>query len=72
LPYRTGNKAHDDALLAAESAYQQANAPGASQATLKAADLARARANLASCLTNNNGSGAAQSTVQLKELGVQT
>jgi hypothetical protein len=69
---KTGKVAHDAALLSAEQTRQQSIVPGASQATCKAADLAYARAALASCIANNNGSGAAQFSAMLRELGVNS
>jgi hypothetical protein len=66
----TGNKAHDAALLAAEIARTTANIGVTSQTTLRSNDLVYARAALSSCLTNNNGGGAAQFTTMLRELGV--
>jgi len=70
MPYKTGKASHDSALLSAEQTRQATIVPGASQATCKAADLAYARAALASCIANNNGGGAAQFSVMLRELGV--
>jgi hypothetical protein len=67
---KTGVKAHDDALLAAEGARQVSVTPTSTAAQVRAADIAYARACLASCLTNNNGSGAAQFQHMLKENGV--
>jgi hypothetical protein len=72
MPYKTGVKAHDDAIALAEVQRQNAAPPGSSQATYKSADLAFARAALASCLANNNSSSATQYTQMLKTLGVQT
>jgi hypothetical protein len=69
MVFKTGNKGHDDALLAAEQTRQAANVSGASQATVRAADIAFARSAKASCLANNSGSGAEQFTVMLRELG---
>jgi hypothetical protein len=54
MPYKTGVKAHDDAIAAAEIQRQNAAPPGSTQATYKAADLAYARAALASCIANNS------------------
>jgi len=68
----TGNKVHDDALLAAEHTRQIASAGNPSQATLRAADLAYARACLASCKANNGGAGAQLFQTMLRELGVQS
>jgi hypothetical protein len=56
----------------AEIQRQNAAPTGSSQATYKAADLAFARAALASCIANNNYSSATQFTQMLKTLGVQT
>jgi hypothetical protein len=72
MPYKTGNFAHDTAIANAEIARQNSAPVGSSQSTYKAADLQFARAALASCISNNSGSGAAQYTVMLKSLGVQT
>jgi len=66
----TGNAVHDAALLAAEHAWQVATAGSPSQATVRAADMTRARACLASCKTNNGGAGASLFLGQLRELGV--
>lgn len=66
---KTGNKAHDDALLKAEHDRQVAQVPGASQATVRAADLAYLRACLASCKTNNGGAGAGFFLSAIRELG---
>ena len=68
----TGNKVHDDALRAAEHARQVAQVAGASQVTVRAADIAYARSCLASCITNNKGAGAMLFQGMLKELGVNT
>ena len=68
MVYRTGNKPHDDALLAAELARQVASV-GATAAQLKAADIAYARAARASCINNNGGSGVEQFSTMLRELG---
>jgi hypothetical protein len=67
---KTGNKVHDAVLLAAEATRQSTIVPGISMATARAADLAFARAALASCIANNGGSGAAQFTQMLRENGV--
>jgi hypothetical protein len=72
MPYKTGNKSHDDAIAAAEVQRQNAAPVGSSQATYKAADLAYARAAFASCRQNNSYSSSEQFSVMLKELGVQT
>ena len=69
MVYKTGNKPHDDALLAAEQARQAANVSGATAAQLKAADVAYARAGRTSCITNNGSSGVEQFSIMLKELG---
>jgi hypothetical protein len=61
--------AHRAALLVAEQQYQQAIASTPTQAIVRAADLARARAVRASCIANNNSSGVEQAVVMLKELG---
>jgi hypothetical protein len=72
MPYKTGVKAHDDAIAAAETVRQASIIPGATMATVKAADLVFARAAFASCRQNNNYSGSEQFSVMMKELGVQT
>ena len=72
MPFRTGVKLHDDAILAAENVRQAAIVPGASMATVRAADLAFARSAFASCRQNNNYSSSEQFSVMLKELGTQT
>ena len=66
---KTGVKAHDDALANAERTRQAAAVAGALQATLTAADIAYARAALASCKANNNNSGVEQFSTMLRELG---
>jgi hypothetical protein len=66
---RTGNKAHDDALFAAEQARQAVNVAGATAAQLKAGDVAFARAAKASCIANNGSAGVEQFVSMLKELG---
>jgi hypothetical protein len=63
----TGNRVHDAALLAAEIARTTANIGVTSQTTLRANDIVYARAALASCLSNNNGSGAGVFIEMLKE-----
>jgi hypothetical protein len=67
---KTGVTAHDTALINAERTRQATIVAGASMATVKAADIAFARAALASCLSNNGGAGAAQFTSMLLENGV--
>jgi hypothetical protein len=69
MVYRTGNKPHDDAILAAEQARQQASV-GATAAQLKTADIAYARSARASCIANNGGSGVEQFNAMLRENGV--
>jgi hypothetical protein len=66
---RTGSKVHDDALLAAEQTRQQSVGGSPTAAQVKAADIAYARAALASCKANNNGSGVEQFSTMLRELG---
>jgi hypothetical protein len=68
MVFKTGNKNHDDALVAAEQARQVANV-GATAAQTKANDIAYGRAAKASCVSNNGGSGVEQFTVMLRELG---
>jgi hypothetical protein len=68
----TGNPPHDAALLRAEHDHQVALAGMPSQATAKTADLAYARACLASCKANNGGFGATLFLGMLKELGVNS
>jgi hypothetical protein len=70
--YKTGNFAHDTAMAAAAVAWHAAVVPGASAATIKAADLAYARAAALSCQNNNNYSGSSVFNTMRKELGVQT
>jgi hypothetical protein len=73
MPFRTGNKSHDDAILLAENVRQAAIVPGASMATVRAADLTYARSAFASCRQNNNYSGSEQFSVMMKEVaGVQS
>jgi hypothetical protein len=72
LPYKQTVKAHDDAMNLAAIQREASTPPGSSQATYKAADLAFARAALASCIANNNYSSATQFTAMLKSLGVNT
>jgi hypothetical protein len=67
--YKTGNSAHDAALAAAANVWQAAVVPGASMATVKAADLAFARAAYASCKANNVYSGCEQYLTMMRELG---
>jgi hypothetical protein len=67
---KTGVKAHDDALVQAERVRQSTITAGVSQATARSADIAFARSALASCLTNNNGSGASVFTQMLLQNGV--
>jgi hypothetical protein len=69
MPYRTGVTAHDAAIYAAEMARQISQAPGASAAVVRAADIVYARAVKASCIANNNSSGVEQVAVMLRELG---
>jgi hypothetical protein len=61
------NSAHRAALLAAEQTRQAAITPGASQATVKAADIAYYRSALASAIAN--GVSPIQFTTALRELG---
>ena len=69
MPFRTGVKLHDDAILAAENVRQAAIVPGASMATVRAADVAFARAARSSSITNNGSSGVEQFSTMLRELG---
>jgi hypothetical protein len=55
--HQTGNKNHDDAVAKAESIRQVAAIPGASQSTVRAADVALYRADLASALANGVNPG---------------
>jgi hypothetical protein len=67
---KSGNAAHDAALLAAEATRTAAlQASGLTQAQAKAADIAYARAALASCAANNSGVGVAFFQEMLVELG---
>jgi hypothetical protein len=68
--YKTGVKAHDDAVALAEGVRQVTCAPGASAATIKSAEITFYRAVVSSCRANNNGSGIEQPLVALRELGV--
>jgi hypothetical protein len=68
---RSGTKAHDDAIAAAEGVRQVACAPGASASTIKTAEIAFYRTVVSSCRANNNSSGIEQALVALHELGVQ-
>ncbi len=61
------NATHRANLIAAEQTRQAAAVPGASAATLKAADIAFHRAALASCLAN--AVSPAQFVTALRELG---
>jgi hypothetical protein len=64
----TGNKTHDDAVAASEGSRQSAvKAPGASQATVKAAEIAHYRACIASAKAN--GQPYQQFVEALMELG---
>jgi hypothetical protein len=69
MVFKTGNKAHDDALLTAEQTRQAANVAGATAAQLRAADIVYARAARSSCIANNGYAGVEQFTTMLKELG---
>jgi hypothetical protein len=69
MPYKTGIKAHDDAVLAAENVRQSAIVPGATQAQCHTADVTFARSAFASCRTNNAYSGSSQFSDMLRELG---
>jgi hypothetical protein len=68
--YKTGNKAHDDALFAAQQTYQTTAVPGASAATIKSALIALYQAAALSCRANNNGAGITVPLTALRELGV--
>jgi hypothetical protein len=70
MPYKTSNKAHDDAIFAAEQAWQAVAIPGATDAQLKTGRITYYRALVASCLANNNGSGIQPALTALRELGV--
>jgi hypothetical protein len=70
MPYKTSNKAHDDALFAAEQARQAVAIPGATAAQLKTGEITYHRAVVASCLANNSGSGIQPPLTALRELGV--
>jgi hypothetical protein len=66
---KTGNKTHDDAVLAAESTRQAVvNVAGVSQATANTATITFYRACLASKITN--GLDAGNELIALKNLGV--
>jgi hypothetical protein len=65
---KTGNAAHDAALIAAEHAHQIATAPGATAAQIRAADLVFLRACRQSCIINNGSAGVAQFTTAIREL----
>ena len=65
---RTGNFSHDTAVAVSEGVRQAAIAPGATQATARAADIAHYRAALASAKANN-GVNAYQFIIALQELG---
>jgi hypothetical protein len=67
---KSGVKAHDDAIAAAEGVRQVACAPGASAATIKSAEITFYRAVVSSCRANNSGSGIEQALNALRELGV--
>jgi hypothetical protein len=67
--YKTGNSVHDAAMAAATSTWQAAVVLGATAATVRAADIAYARAAKASCVANNSSSGVEQYVTMLKELG---
>jgi hypothetical protein len=67
-----GPKAHNDALINAERTRQATITPGVSMSVAMAADIAFARAALASCIANNGGAGAAQFTTMLYGLGVRS
>jgi hypothetical protein len=67
-PGNTGNRTHDDAVTASEASRQSAaKAAGASQATVKAADIAHYRNVVASAKLN--GLPYEQATIALMELG---
>lgn len=65
----TGLPAHDAALVAAEQTRQVALAGMPTQAAARTADIAYARAALASCKANNGGIGATFWQEMLMELG---
>lgn len=64
---KTGNLAHDNAMLVAENTRQVAQAGAVTAAAAKAADIAFARAGVASCKAN--GINPTQFITQLQELG---
>jgi hypothetical protein len=67
---KTGNVAHDNALIAAETSRQvAATAAGMNAAQMKTADIAFYRACKASAVANNNNGGVEQFTNALRELG---
>jgi len=67
---QTGKAAHDAVVNAAEAVRQTAVVPGASQATVNAAEIAFYRTCLASAKAN--GVGTECFTTALKSLGVQS
>jgi hypothetical protein len=67
---KSGTKAHDDAVNAAEGQRQVACVPGTSAANIKAAEIQFYRTIVTSCRTNNSGSGIEQELMALRELGV--
>ena len=64
---KTGNATHDSNMIVAEGARQVAQAPGMTPAAVKAADIAWARAGLASAKANGIQPG--QFITMLQELG---
>lgn len=66
----SGIKAHDDACIKAEAVRQAAVTPGASQATIRAAEISYFRTCLASAKTN--GLSTAVFATALRELGVNS
>jgi hypothetical protein len=66
----SGISTHDSAIALAEGIRQVACAPGASAATIKSAEITFYRAVVASCRTNNSGSGIEQPLMALREMGV--
>jgi hypothetical protein len=53
----SGKSAHDTAVAVAEGVRQAAVVPGATQATVRAAEIAFYKSVLTSALANNNGAG---------------
>ena len=66
MPYRTGNSAHDAAVLTAENTYQAAIAGVSTQSAAKAIDIARLQAIIAS--GDANGISVLNARVALRSL----